>query len=152
MELIAHHCGQQFMPMKTLGDSVTRFALTSGNTITVLSETGDEAYASICDAIDAARTSILLETFIFDRDRIGLRIADRLIAAVQRGVSVRVLIDSVGARYSVPSILEYLRAGKVRESAPSTARSLPASGCPMPISAPTARSSSSIMSLPLPAA
>ena len=65
------------------------------------------------EAIDGARRSVILETYIFDRDPIGLRIAEALIGAVRRGVSVRVLIDAVGARYSVPSIVGYLRAGGV---------------------------------------
>ncbi|WP_409567015.1 phospholipase D-like domain-containing protein [Salmonella enterica] len=55
--------------------------------------------------MNAAERSILLETYIFDRDKIGFRVADALIAAVQRGVEVRVLIDAVGARYSIPSIV-----------------------------------------------
>ena len=76
-------------------------------------ETGDEAYAAMKTSIDEATRSILLETYIFDRDVIGLRIADALIAAVRRGVEVRVLIDAVGARYSVPSILGHLREGGV---------------------------------------
>lgn len=42
-----------------------------------------------------------------------MRFADALIAAVKRGVAVRVLIDAVGARYSVPSIVGYLKEGGV---------------------------------------
>ena len=40
-------------------------------------------------------------------------LADALIAAVKRGVAVRVLIDAVGARSSVPSIVGYLKEGGV---------------------------------------
>ena len=71
-------------------------------------QSGDEAYQAMLDAIGEAKRSILVETYIFDRDKIGLRLADALIAAVKRGVKVRVLIDSVGARYSIPSIVGYL--------------------------------------------
>jgi len=111
-QAIADCFSTQFLPMKTLGDTVTRFPLTSGNSIQML-EDGDETYRQICDAIEKARRSILLETYIFDRDRIGMRVADLLIAAQLRGVAVRVLIDSVGARYSVPSIVHHLREGGV---------------------------------------
>ncbi|MBW9050948.1 phospholipase D-like domain-containing protein [Rhizobium mesosinicum] len=104
--------GRRFAALQTLGDRVTRYPLTTGNSIDML-ENGDEAYAAMKTAIDGAERSILLETYIFDRDRIGLRIADALIAAVKRGVAVRVLIDAVGARYSVPSILGYLQDGGV---------------------------------------
>jgi cardiolipin synthase len=105
--------GGRFEAMKTLGDRVARHPLTTGNTIARL-ENGDAAYAAMKAAIDGAERSILLETYIFDRDPLGLRIADALIAAVARGVSVRVLIDAVGARYSVPSITGYLQEGGVK--------------------------------------
>jgi cardiolipin synthase len=111
--VIAECFSTQFLPMKQVGDTVTRFPLTAGNTIEILA-TGDDAYGAIAKAIEEARHSIILETYIFDRDRIGLRIADLLIAAHTRGVSVRVLVDSVGARYSVPSIVNYLRDHAVR--------------------------------------
>lgn len=112
-EAIAEGFSTQFIPMKRVGDTVTRFPLMAGNTIEILDD-GDMAYAAIGKAIAGARHSIILETYIFDRDRVGLRIADLLIAAHQRGVSVRVLIDSVGARYSVPSIVRHLRDHGVR--------------------------------------
>jgi cardiolipin synthase len=112
-EAIAQGFSTQFIPMKQVGDTVTRFPLTAGNSIEILSD-GDAAYAAIAKAIAQARHSIILETYIFDRDRVGLHIADLLIAAHERGVSVRVLIDSVGARYSVPSIVHHLRGRGVR--------------------------------------
>lgn len=111
--VVAESFSKQFLPMKQLGDTVTRFPLTVGNAIEILAA-GDDAYRAIAKAIEEARHSIILETYIFDRDRIGLRVADLLIAAHARGVSVRVLIDSVGARYSVPSIVKYLRDRGVR--------------------------------------
>ncbi|MEO5756154.1 MAG: phosphatidylserine/phosphatidylglycerophosphate/cardiolipin synthase family protein [Mesorhizobium sp.] len=107
-ELIGERYGQRFTGLKTLGDRVARRALTSGNTITML-RTGDEAYASMCLAIGRAQHSVLLETYIFDNDAVGLRFVEALAEAVKRGVTVRVLIDAVGARYSVPSILGHLR-------------------------------------------
>ena len=107
--------GYRFAALQTLGDRVARNPLTTGNTIDML-ENGDDAYRAMKTAIDGAARSVLLETYIFDRDKIGLRIADALIAAVKRGVEVRVLIDAVGARYSVPSILGYLSEGGVTVS------------------------------------
>jgi cardiolipin synthase len=104
--------GNRFAAMKILGDRVARHPLTSGNSIEML-ENGDVAYPAMLEEINAAERSIILETYIFDRDPIGLRIADALIAAVKRGVSVRVLIDAVGARYSVPSIMGHLKDGGV---------------------------------------
>jgi cardiolipin synthase len=111
-ELVISGFGQRFAALQTLGDRVARSPLATGNTIDMI-ETGDDCYAAMKGAIDAAERSVLLETYIFDRDRIGLRIADSLIAAARRGVEVRVLIDAVGARYSVPSILRHLTDGGV---------------------------------------
>ena len=111
-EAVATHFGRRFLALKTLGDRVARHPLTTGNRIDTL-ETGDEAYGAMLAAIAAAERSIILESYIFDRDPIGLRIADALIEAQKRGVAARVLIDAVGARYSVPSIAGHLREGGV---------------------------------------
>lgn len=107
-EAVHARFGPALAAQKHLGDNVGRFALTSGNRIDVL-ETGDGAYAAMLEAIDAARRSILLETYIFDRDAMGLRFVEALTAAVDRGVAVKVLIDAVGARYSTPSIVHVLK-------------------------------------------
>ncbi|MBC2774858.1 cardiolipin synthase [Rhizobium sp. AQ_MP] len=111
-DTVADRYGTRFGQMKLLGDRVTRHPLSSGNRITLLSA-GDEAFDAMCQAIEAAEHSIILETYIFDRDPIGLRVADCLIAAHRRGVAVRVVVDAVGARYSVPSIIGHLEQGGV---------------------------------------
>lgn len=111
-EMIADRYGRRFAALKSVGDRLTHHSMTAGNSIDML-KSGDEAYSAMIGAIAGARRSVILETYIFDRDPIGLRFADALIAAVKRGVVVRVLIDAVGARYSVPSIVSYLRDGGV---------------------------------------
>jgi cardiolipin synthase len=111
-EQVIREYGHRFRAMKTLGDRVTTHRLTAGNSIETL-DTGDEAYGAMLDAIAGAQRSILLETYIFDRDRIGRRFIQALSDAAKRGVDVRVLIDAVGARYSVPSVLGMLRDGGV---------------------------------------
>src|SRR5690606_36571512 len=98
-ELVAARFGKRSAALKAVGDRVTHHRLTTGNSIESLT-TGDEAYAAMGEAIDKARRSLILETYIFDRDPIGLRIACALSDAIRRGVSERVLIDAVGARYS----------------------------------------------------
>lgn len=75
---------------------------------------GDEAYPAMLAAIQQARHTITLMTYILDRDKAGLAFAAALGEAVRRGVEVRVLIDSMGIRYSWPSILRALRHEKVR--------------------------------------
>ncbi len=104
--------GPQFQSLRRLGDEISRFPLSDRNRVTLL-DGGDEFYPALEEAINGAERSVALETYIFDRDRVGLRIADALIAAVQRGVEVRVIIDGIGLRYSRPSIARYLRQGGV---------------------------------------
>ncbi|NTJ44837.1 cardiolipin synthase [Agrobacterium larrymoorei] len=106
--IVIERFGRRFVSMKTVGDRVTRTALTTGNNIQTLSD-GDQAYAAMLEAIGQARRSIILETYIFDHDRIGLRFVEALCEAKEPGVEVRVLVDAVGARYSVPSILSSLQ-------------------------------------------
>ncbi len=92
-----------------LVDAVTVRSLTSGNAVRPLVN-GDEAYPAMLAAIDAATASVTFTTYIFDRDKAGLRFVDALSRAVQRGVAVRVLVDAVGARYSFPTIVRTLSA------------------------------------------
>lgn len=103
----------QFVPMKKLGDHVSHFALTAGNRVTPLSG-GDETYAAMLAAIREARHAIALSSYIFDNDAVGREFVDALIDARKRGVVVRVLIDSIGAKYSRPSVTWRLSRGKVR--------------------------------------
>lgn len=110
--LVADLYGERFAAMKTLGDRVAKHAMTAGNSIRMLKD-GDETYAQMIACIEAARRSVIVETYIFDHDAIGLRLAEALINAHRRGVAVRVLIDAVGVRYTVPSIMGVLREGGV---------------------------------------
>jgi cardiolipin synthase len=95
-------------PLARLVDTIARFPLTGGGTVTLLRD-GDEAYPAMLAAIDAATRSIALSSYIFANDAIGLRFADALTRAHERGVVVRVLIDAVGARYSLTPITRVLK-------------------------------------------
>lgn len=99
-----------------LGDAVVGRPLLPGNRFTVL-ESRRDAYPAMLEAIDAARTTLSLCSYIFDNDVAGRRFVEALSAAVKRGVEVRVLVDAVGSRYTWP---------------PSWA------GCGEPVSAPRA--------------
>ena len=91
-----------------LVDRVTGQPLTAGNAVTPL-ENGEEAYPAMLEAIDSASETLALSTYIFDNDYAGSLFSDALAGAVRRGVQVRVLVDTVGARYSRPSIVRALR-------------------------------------------
>jgi cardiolipin synthase len=82
--------------------------LLAGNRVTPLVN-GDQAYPAMLQAIDEAARSITLTTYIFERDPTGQQFLEALRGAVSRRVEVRVLIDSVGARYGWRPIPHQLR-------------------------------------------
>jgi cardiolipin synthase len=106
-ELLPSHSGHVNMLARIVGAVVGRPIL-PGNQIDALIN-GDEAFPAMLAAIGAAQKSISLQTYIFDRDEVGLEFAQALGDAVRRRVEVRVLIDAAGTRYSWPSILPALR-------------------------------------------
>lgn len=85
-------------PLERAGARITRRPLLEGNRIELLSN-GDEAYPRMLSAIAGARGSIALESFILRDDAAGGAFLDALIAAQNRGVAVRVLIDGIGGGY-----------------------------------------------------
>jgi cardiolipin synthase len=95
-----------------LTERITRQPLMAGNRITAMID-GDQAYPQMLSALEAAQQSVSLSTYIFDNDRWGRRFRASLRSAVVRGVSVRVLVDAVGARYSFPPIVWGLRRDRV---------------------------------------
>ncbi|CAM5219385.1 Cardiolipin synthase OS=Castellaniella defragrans OX=75697 GN=HNR28_002930 PE=4 SV=1 [Castellaniella defragrans] len=105
--------GAQFASLRILCNQISRFPLHNGNHVTLL-DSGDEAYPAMLEAIDGARHCIALQTYIFDHDRIGLQFAEALHRAQDRGVMLRVLIDSVGSKYSRPPIIHLLRRYGIR--------------------------------------
>ena len=84
-----------------------------GNAITLL-RSGAEYFPAVADAINQARHSVYIETYIFADDASGKRVADALIAAAVRGVDVRVVIDSFGTKpYLTHALVRRLRSGAV---------------------------------------
>ena len=68
-----------------------------GNRITLLNS-GAEYFPALLSAIEAARSEIFLETYIFADDEIGHEVAGALSRAAARGVQVNVTVDGFGAR------------------------------------------------------
>jgi cardiolipin synthase A/B len=91
-----------------LGGNLTGLPLAARNKVTIL-RNGEQAYPAMLDAIEQAKRSISLATYIFANDEIGQRFVKALGDAVKRGVEVRVLIDSVGSRYGWTSIVPSLQ-------------------------------------------
>lgn len=104
---------QNIRILSDVGDRVTGEPLTGGNRLDALQD-GDQAYGAMLAAIADATQSIAMASYIFHNDAVGKKFADALIAARQRGVDVRVLLDSVGAGYLFTPILYRMRRGGVR--------------------------------------
>jgi cardiolipin synthase len=99
---------ESFRLFSRLVERVTARPLLGGNHIVPLTS-GIEAYPSMLETIEAARTSIGLSTYIFDGAGGGKQFVDALGGAHARGIEVRVLIDAVGANYSWPPVARRLR-------------------------------------------
>jgi cardiolipin synthase len=83
-----------------------------GNQVTLL-QNGDAYFPALEAAFDRARHEIYLETYIYENDSTGQRIADALKRAALRGVHVHVLIDGYGSKDLPRSMLDNLRADGV---------------------------------------
>jgi cardiolipin synthase len=67
-----------------------------GNRLRVL-ETGPDRLSELLRLIDGARHSLKLYFYLFESDNYGQWVMDRLLAALDRGVGVTLMIDSFGS-------------------------------------------------------
>jgi cardiolipin synthase len=103
--------GAELVPLAQLIGVVADRPLLPGNSIEPLVD-GKQAYPAMLEAIEGARSSIALASYIFHGNGIGERFVDALVKAQQRGVVVRVLIDDVSCRFSwSPASKRLRRAG-----------------------------------------
>ncbi|HLT44194.1 MAG TPA: phospholipase D family protein, partial [Luteimonas sp.] len=70
----------------------------------LLLDYGQDALVSRLDLIRGAQRSIELQTYIFEEDDAGHLVLDELMAAVRRGVRVRVLVDQISALRQVDTL------------------------------------------------
>lgn len=80
------------MTRSVAGDGLWR----SGNRARLL-ENGEEFFAAVFAAIEAAEREVLLETFILFEDKVGERLQRLLVGAAKRGVRVEILVDGFGS-------------------------------------------------------
>jgi cardiolipin synthase len=115
------HAAQTILPpeaehlieLRSLADRVVSSLLVPGNRLVPL-ENGENAYPAMLEAINSARHSVNLSTYIFDGDSTGRRFVTALKTAAERGVAVRVIIDSLGEKYSHPTARKLLKGSKVK--------------------------------------
>ena len=80
-----------------------------GNRLILLTD-GPDRLEAITDLIGTAKTSVRLLYYIFAGDWSGRKVRDALLAAVQRGVSVSLLIDDFGSSGNPDNFFASLRA------------------------------------------
>lgn len=108
----AHAVPDLWRPLERLVDGLVPRAAAPGNCIEPLLG-GEQAYPAMLTAIDGARESVALASYIFERHGIGKRFVEALGRAVARGVEVRVLLDDTHARFSWSSAARALRKARV---------------------------------------
>ena len=69
----------------------------NGNQIQLL-RNGAEYFPALEAAFESAMREIYLQTYIYEADKIGLRLGDALKRAAQRGVTVNLLLDGFGCK------------------------------------------------------
>ena len=102
--------GTHFTPLARLVGQVVERRLCPCNSIEPLID-GAAAFPAMLEAINNARSSIALASYIFDREGIGKEFVAALAAARKRGVDVRVLIDDVDARFGSSAVKPLEREG-----------------------------------------
>ena len=75
---------------------------------------GKELFPAMADAIEDAKHSVNLETYIFGGDRTGRTFAELLVKKARAGVRVRLIYDSVGSIDMDPTLETLMRNGGVQ--------------------------------------
>lgn len=78
------------------------------NQVTLL-RNGTEYFPALEEAIDAARIEVHLQTYIYEDDAVGQRIADALMRAAQRKVTVCLLLDGYGCKETPKSLIREMQ-------------------------------------------
>ena len=98
----------QLVGLAAAGSKLSNQFIKPGNSVEPLVD-GDEAYPRMIQAINEAKKTVALLSYIFDSDRAGQMFEEALLAAQDRGVEVRVLVDDVGSKYSKPNMVTRLK-------------------------------------------
>jgi cardiolipin synthase A/B len=107
-----HEVDPQRQPIARLIQQLGGLPVLDGNTVELLAQY-DATIDRIVADIDQATTFVHLLMYIFADDATGERVADALRRASERGVTCRVLIDSLGSRNYLRSLSPKLRAAGV---------------------------------------
>ncbi|MEM6576904.1 MAG: cardiolipin synthase [Pseudomonadota bacterium] len=81
---------------------------------------GEETFSAIFEAIDAAQSYVLVQSYIVNDDGVGRALSDHMIQAAERGVTVRFMVDAVGSKDLPPTFFGRLRSGGVTFADPKS--------------------------------
>ncbi len=101
-EVLSELVPVEYRPLVHTAAAVTRRPLLPGNRVHALYG-GEQAYPEMLAAIDGARSSVCLASYLFDGDGTGRAFASALRRAAAGGAEVRVLLDGFGQLMSRPS-------------------------------------------------
>lgn len=99
--------GIDLAPAVTLAENLGRMPILGGNAVELLVDYEGTVDRLVAD-VDAARHHVHLLFYIFADDSTTARVIDALGWAVRRGVQCRVLVDSVGSRATLPTLIPKL--------------------------------------------
>jgi len=91
-----------------ISDRVTDRPIVGGNLIEVL-HNGEQAYPAMLSAIDHARKTVFLATYIFETNDTGRSFINALDRATRRGVDVRVIVDGLSDMLHLPRASRLLK-------------------------------------------
>jgi cardiolipin synthase len=92
---------QEFRSQARISRNVSGRPLLGGNAVKAL-HNGEEAFPEMIEAVNSAEETCYLSSYIFESNKTGRDFTDALSGAVKRGVDVRVVIDGLGEKYSLP--------------------------------------------------
>ena len=98
--------------LAVLEEAATGVPLIAGNKVTLLFD-GPATMKEMMAAARSAKSSINLETYIFDQDPVGIQFADVLIEKRKQGVVVNVLYDSVGTFGTPQAFFDRMKAAGI---------------------------------------
>jgi len=93
-------------------ESVSGSPLIKGNKVSLLVD-GPVTYAAMFKAVENAKDHINIETFIFEGDEMGSKLADLLLQKQSEGVEVNIIYDSVGSLGTPGSFFDHLKEGGI---------------------------------------
>ena len=86
--------------------------LVLGNATRLLID-GPAAHAAMFDSIARARDHVNMQTYIFEDDEVGHKLADLLLKKRSQGVAVNLMYDAIGSMRTPPAFFSRLREGGI---------------------------------------